>query len=89
MQIYMQREKNDSSYNYNTSCDAVVKILTLYTFLKVLDWCPNFDWCYKINTQWFVFCICPCTDSVLREMLKSSHKVEVELDKNNFLLFHV
>lgn len=31
----MQREGDDSSRNM--SCGAVVKILTLYTFLKVLD----------------------------------------------------
>lgn len=38
----MQRERNYSSENCNMSCDAVVKILTLYTFLKVLDWYPQF-----------------------------------------------
>lgn len=31
----MQRERDDSSRNM--SCDAVVKVLTLYTFLEVLD----------------------------------------------------
>lgn len=38
----MQRERADSSSNGNMSCDAVVKILTLYTFLKVSNWHPQF-----------------------------------------------
>lgn len=36
----MQRQKENSFLNCNRSCDAVVKILTLYTFLRVLDWYP-------------------------------------------------